>query len=279
LKHLEDVSANLFHLITESDQHLAYTPQAGFNEELLERGGGFLEEIYIIIHSERPWFITRRASENEELQEIDTNFLSKLSEILSPFPAYVETEDSIFTVPILDGDGSIMSMFNFIRRDASPYPEFVKKDSVRERFLQAHGGEDGSISPHLSVSPSDVRGQSGQSNTGNLPSTSLNDNISSGRSGSDPDQGPRAARGSDPPPQEPPAPATAPNPPRNTHTSAPEDISPDPPPDPAPTKTKRVPQFTFQIMSKIYLGSKPTTCPPDVRVLISGSVVSEVRFD
>jgi hypothetical protein len=276
LKHLEDVSANLFHLITESDQHLAYTPQAGFNEELLECGGGFLEEIYIIIHSERPWFITRRASENEELQEIDPNFLSKLSEILSPFSAYIETEDSIFTVPILDGDGSVMSMFDFIRRDASPYPEFVKKDSVREQFLQAHGGEDGSIPPP--VSP-DTRGQSGQSNTGNLPSTSLNDNISSGGSGSDPDRGPRTARGSDPPPQEPPAPATAPNPPRNTHTSAPEDVSPDPSPDPAPTKTQRVPQFMFQIMSKVYLGSKPTTSPPDVRVLVSGSVVSEVRFD
>jgi hypothetical protein len=109
--HARCVSEALHSVLTEYDPSINYFIEVGFNEELIKCDGTMLEEIYVVITRASPSFLAPSVffgllpSFLKPKSRNKTRLLKELSQILSPFPAYIETANISLRVPLLDTKG------------------------------------------------------------------------------------------------------------------------------------------------------------------------------
>ena len=88
-KKKDEIQATFFEIRIDESQ---YTVLAGFNEELIQSGFGYLEEMHTFCRVEIP---------------SSPHFLTKLGKILTPYPGVVFTPSSIYKTPVFKDDGTI----------------------------------------------------------------------------------------------------------------------------------------------------------------------------
>ena len=118
-RHLQSNMHALERIFTDFGvQRDLWMSQVGFDEELLCRGGGYVQEVFITML--------------EDLEiEGDCSMIQKIGKILSPFPGVVQMPQCFFRTPVFKHDGTVWETYNDFVRDHVNTRDSFEYDSTR----------------------------------------------------------------------------------------------------------------------------------------------------
>ena len=139
--HLQTHMHALKSILTEFGvQRALWIAQVGFDEELLCRGGGYVQEVLITVR------------EDVKIKGEDL-MVQNIGKVLSPFPGIVRMPRRFFRTPVFKCDGSVWEIYdNFVRDHVKTLDQF-EYDSARRLHMASSHEDEGLPADHANESP------------------------------------------------------------------------------------------------------------------------------